>query len=75
MWIGTALGAGRHQRECADAYDAVETWLNENRLTPSGIAYEFYLNDPMTTAQDRLETRVLFPLAKREQDPGVGTRS
>jgi len=75
MWIGIALGAGRHQRECAEAYDAVEAWLHENRLTPSRIAYESYLNDPITTAQDRLETRVLFSLAKREQDPRVGTRS
>lgn len=46
----------------AAAYDALQKWLNDNALTPTGIAYEFYLNDPQTTPPEKLETQVVFPL-------------
>jgi len=45
------------------AYDALQKWIEGNRYKPSGVAYEFYLNDPQTTPAPELETQVIFPLA------------
>lgn len=44
------------------AYEALQKWLEANCYTPSGVAYEFYLNDPQTTPPDELQTEVVFPL-------------
>ena len=42
--------------------------------TPSGVAYEFYLNDPRSTPAAELQTQVVFPLrswyARRGSQPG-----
>jgi len=46
----------------AAAYEAMQKWLDENGHTPTGIAYEFYLNDPQTTRAEELQTQVVFPL-------------
>ena len=46
----------------AGAYEALQKWLDENHKTATGIAYEFYLNDPQTTRPEDLQTRVVFPL-------------
>jgi effector-binding domain-containing protein len=46
----------------AAAYEALQKWLEANGQSPTGIAYEFYLNDPQTTPPEKLETRVVFPL-------------
>ena len=46
----------------AAAYEALQKWLDENGHTPTGIAYEFYLNDPQTTRPEELQTQVVFPL-------------
>jgi len=46
----------------AAAYEALQKWLVENGHTPTGIAYEFYLNDPQTTRPEDLQTQVVFPL-------------
>jgi len=43
-------------------YDALQKWMEANGHTPSGIAYEFYLNDPQTTPATELQTQVVFPL-------------
>ena len=29
---------------------------------PTGVAYEFYLNDPQTTPSAELQTRLVFPV-------------
>ena len=44
------------------AYDALQQWMTANGYTPSGVAYEFYLNDPQSTPAAELQTQVVFPL-------------
>ena len=44
------------------AYDALMQWAKENGHTPTGVAYEFYLNDPGETPENELQTRIMFPL-------------
>ncbi|HWP97956.1 MAG TPA: GyrI-like domain-containing protein [Syntrophomonadaceae bacterium] len=44
------------------AYQALTQWMNESGHTPSGIAYEFYLNDPAETPENELQTRIMFSL-------------
>lgn len=45
------------------AYEALQAWMTANGHVPTGIAYEFYLNDPQTTLPAELRTQVVFPLA------------
>lgn len=44
------------------AYEALQQWMGANGYTPSGVAYEFYLNDPQITPAAELQTQVVFPL-------------
>jgi effector-binding domain-containing protein len=44
------------------AYEALQKWVEANSYTPTGVAYEFYLNDPQTTPASELQTEVVFPL-------------
>ena len=44
------------------AYEALQKWMQVNAYTPSGVAYEFYLNDPRSTPVAELQTQVVFPL-------------
>lgn len=44
------------------AYEALTKFIQENGLQPTGVAYEFYLNDPTEVAPDELKTQVVFPL-------------
>lgn len=44
------------------AYSALSAWIDEQGLQPSGIAYEFYLNDPGSTPAEELQTQILMPL-------------
>ena len=41
------------------AHDALQQWLVAQSRQPVGPAYEFYLNDPVTTAPAALRTNVL----------------
>lgn len=45
------------------AYNALMDWVKEKGFTPTGVAYEYYLNDPAETPEDKLKTRIMFPLA------------
>jgi effector-binding domain-containing protein len=58
----TCLHVGPYD-QIAVAYEALGKWMQENNHTPSGVAYEFYLNDLQVTPPDELETEVVFPLA------------
>jgi effector-binding domain-containing protein len=40
------------------AYDSVMKWSADNTLTPNGMAYEVYLNDPKETPPELLKTEV-----------------
>jgi effector-binding domain-containing protein len=44
------------------AYDALSQWMQANGHVPTGVAYEFYLNDPQVTPPAELQTQVVFPL-------------
>ncbi|MGB5910565.1 MAG: GyrI-like domain-containing protein [Promethearchaeia archaeon] len=48
--------------EMEPSYDALTKWVDNNGYKPSGIAYEFYLNDPGDTPPDKLQTQILFLL-------------
>jgi effector-binding domain-containing protein len=48
--------------EIASAYTDLSTWITAQNLRPSGVAYEFYLNDPEHTPPAELQTLILFPL-------------
>ena len=57
----TYLHVGPYDK-VAVAYEALQKWMEANSHTPSGVAYEFYLNDPQTTPPAELQTQVVFPL-------------
>lgn len=42
------------------AYEALMQWMEENGHEAMGIGYEFYLNDPETTPEQELKTRILL---------------
>lgn len=44
------------------AYEALQKWMQANGYVPSGVAYEFYLNDPQATPPAELQTQLVFPL-------------
>ena len=44
------------------AYEGLQGWMQANGYVPTGVAYEFYLNDPQTTPTEELQTQVVFPL-------------
>jgi effector-binding domain-containing protein len=44
------------------AYDALTQFVKEQGYEPTGISYEFYLNDPAETPQEQLQTQIVFPL-------------
>jgi effector-binding domain-containing protein len=44
------------------AYDALAQWAKENGYEPTGIAYEYYLNDPSSDPSIIPETEIRFPL-------------
>ena len=44
------------------AYDALVQWAKENAFEPSGISYEYYLNDPSSDPSIIPETEVRFQL-------------
>jgi len=48
--------------EIEPAYKTLTKWIDDNGYEPTGIAYEFYLNDPGDTPPDKLQTQILFLL-------------
>jgi effector-binding domain-containing protein len=44
------------------AYEVLNEWLKANQLQGTGIAYEFYLNDPAVTPPEALKTEIAMPL-------------
>jgi effector-binding domain-containing protein len=45
-----------------EAYDPLNHFVTDQGYTPTGVAYEYYLNDPSETPQEELKTRIVFPL-------------
>jgi effector-binding domain-containing protein len=48
--------------EMAQAYAQLTSWTQEQGLQPSGVVYEFYLNDPGETPPEDLQTQIWFAL-------------
>lgn len=46
-----------------EPYAAIGRFVEQQALQPSGLVYEFYLNDPQATPPEQLETLILFELA------------
>jgi effector-binding domain-containing protein len=44
------------------AYNRLTQWIGEQSLQPAGSCYEIYLNDPVDTHEDELQTLILFPI-------------
>jgi len=44
------------------AYNALVDWAKANHYEPSGVAYEYYLNDPSEDPSIVAETEVRFPV-------------
>jgi AraC family transcriptional regulator len=62
---GTAacvMHMGPYER-LGEAYEAAQTWLQQNGKTPSGPPREIYLNDPGSVGPDELLTEIAFPIA------------
>ncbi|MDO9546597.1 MAG: GyrI-like domain-containing protein [Pelolinea sp.] len=45
------------------AYDALTEWVKVNGYIPSGIAYEYYLNDPTENPDIAPQTEIRFPVS------------
>ncbi len=45
------------------AYAALSSWMQEHGYQPTGVAYEFYLNDPSEVPPEELQTRVQMPVS------------
>lgn len=43
-------------------YNAMAEWMEMNNYVPTGIAYEFYYNDPSQVPESELLTKIMFPL-------------
>lgn len=59
--LGYALHTGRYG-DIAPAYEALTQFVKEQGYEPTGVSYEFYLNDPEETPQEQLLTQIVFPL-------------
>jgi len=49
--------------EMTKTYDAMNRWIGERGLQPTGAAYEYYLTGPEVPEADHL-TRIVLPLKK-----------
>lgn len=59
--IATCIYTGPYT-EMESAYEVLSTWVADQGLEPTGVAYELYLNDPQTTPPEDLQTQIIYPL-------------
>jgi effector-binding domain-containing protein len=59
--LASALHLGPY-KDIAPAYEALTQFAMEAGYEPTGVSYEFYLNDPEETTPDQLQTQIIFPL-------------
>jgi effector-binding domain-containing protein len=45
------------------AYKELNAWVVQNDHKTTGVAYEFYVNDPTNTPPAELQTQLFFPLS------------
>ncbi len=49
--------------QCGQAYEAMTRFVKESGHAATGVAYEFYLNDPQQTPPQQLQTLIMFALS------------
>jgi effector-binding domain-containing protein len=59
--LATCLYIGPYS-DVGPAYDALTKFVNDKEIESTGVAYEFYLNDPQTVQPSELQTQIYFPL-------------
>jgi effector-binding domain-containing protein len=59
--IATCLYVGPYS-DVGPAYEALTQFVKDKGFEASGVAYEFYLNDPQTVQPSALQTRIYFTL-------------
>ena len=59
--FATCLYKGPYN-ECGPAYEELSHWIQEQGYETTGVAYEFYLNDPAQTPPQELKTQIVFQL-------------
>jgi effector-binding domain-containing protein len=59
--FATCLFVGPYS-DVGPAYDALTQFVKDKGFEASGVAYEFYLNDPQTVQPAELQTQIYFPL-------------
>lgn len=59
--VATCLHVGPYS-EIGAAYEALQHWMKEQGLEPTGEAYEMYLDDPQRTPPAQLRTQIVFPI-------------
>lgn len=64
---GMCLYVGPYQ-ELATAYQQLNAYIESQGREPTGVSYEFYLNNPAVTPPDELETQIFFPLVQPTLD-------
>ena len=57
----TTLHTGPYE-DFGQAYNALMQWMEEHEYEGTGVAYEFYLNDPTEIAPEELQTQIVLPL-------------
>jgi effector-binding domain-containing protein len=50
-------------RQMSATYRALHQWMTSQGHKPNNESFELYLNDPKTTPQDQLETKIFVPWA------------
>jgi len=43
-------------------YNAMMEWMAERNLEPTGVAYEFYIDDPAEIPMEQVRTQIYLPL-------------
>lgn len=66
----TVMPAGRRveclyvgpYQDCQPAYAAIDAFLKERGLEPATMMYEQYINSPVDTPQEQLQTLIIYPV-------------
>ncbi len=59
--VATCLYVGPYS-DVGPAYEALTQFVKDKGFEASGVAYEFYLNDPQTVQPSALQTQIYFTL-------------
>ena len=59
--VAETVYTGPYQ-EIGPAYEDLTHWVSAHGHQPSGVVYEFYLNDPARVLPEQLQTRIVFLL-------------